>query len=128
MVLANPEIAQLPNWVIALVAAPQLAARLGKRRAALLSGALVILISPISLVGRLLGLMPENGSPALLPTLLVLSVVDVALIITNSILASSMVADVVEESEIETGRRSEGLFFAARSFAQKAVSGFGILG
>ena len=38
-----------------------------------------------------------------------------------------MVADIVEASEIETGRRSEGLFFAARSFAQKAVHGVGIL-
>jgi len=114
--------------VIALVAAPRLAARLGKRHAALLSGGLVLLISPIGLLGRLAGFMPANGSPALLPTLLVLSVLDVALIIINSILASSMVADVVEESEVETGRRSEGLFFAARSFAQKTVSGFGVLG
>ena len=72
--------------------------------------------------------MPENGSPALLPTLLFLSVLDISLIIINSILASSMVADVVEESEVQTGRRSEGLFFAARSFAQKAGSGFGLLG
>jgi Na+/melibiose symporter-like transporter len=36
-----------------------------------------------------------------------------------------MVADVVEESELVTGRRSEGVFFAARSFAQKAVHGIG---
>ena len=36
-----------------------------------------------------------------------------------------MVADVVEESELATGRRSEGVFFAARSFAQKAVHGIG---
>lgn len=34
MVLANPEIAQLPNWVIALVAAGGLAAALNCRRSA----------------------------------------------------------------------------------------------
>lgn len=121
-------VANFASALIALVVAPRWAARFGKRRAALLSGGLVILISPIALLGRLAGFMPDNDSPALLPTLLVLSVLDVSLIIVNSILASSMVADVVEESEVETGRRSEGLFFAARSFAQKVVSGFGVLG
>ena len=50
---------------------------------------------------------------------------EVTLIITASILISSMVADVVEESELATGRRSEGVFFAARSFAQKSVHGIG---
>ncbi|MFP8876554.1 MAG: MFS transporter [Myxococcota bacterium] len=121
-------VASFGSAIIALVAAPRLATRMGKRAAALLSGTLVIFISPIAVVGRLLGWMPENGSPALLPILVCLSALDVSLIIINSILASSMVADVVEESELATGRRSEGLFFAARSFAQKAVSGFGILG
>ena len=46
--------------------------------------------------------------------------------ITASILISSMIADVVENSELKTGRRSEGLFFAAASFVNKAVSGIGI--
>ena len=30
-------------------------------------------------------------------------------------------------SELSTGRRSEGLFFAARTFVQEAVSGMGVL-
>ena len=38
-----------------------------------------------------------------------------------------MVADVVEAAELKTGRRSEGLFFAASAFIAKATSGFGIL-
>ena len=38
-----------------------------------------------------------------------------------------MIADVVEDSEIKTGRRSEGIFFAANSFAQKAVNGLGVV-
>jgi Na+/melibiose symporter-like transporter len=36
-----------------------------------------------------------------------------------------MIADVVEDSQVRTGRRSEGLFFAAMSFVNKAVSGIG---
>jgi len=38
-----------------------------------------------------------------------------------------MIADVVEESELRTGRRSEGVFFAARSLVRKSVSGMGVL-
>jgi len=37
----------------------------------------------------------------------------------------SMVADIVDEQELETGRRQEGIFFAAVSFAGKATSGLG---
>lgn len=39
----------------------------------------------------------------------------------------SMMADVVEDSQVKTSRRSEGLFYAARSFAAKAVSALGIV-
>ena len=47
--------------------------------------------------------------------------------IMASSLIASMIADVVEDSELKTGRRSEGIFFAANSFAQKAVNGFGVV-
>ena len=38
-----------------------------------------------------------------------------------------MMADLVEDSEIRTARRSEGVLFAAVTFARKAVQGFGVL-
>ena len=38
-----------------------------------------------------------------------------------------MMADVVEDSAVDTTRRSEGVIFAARGFAGKMVSGLGIL-
>ena len=71
--------------------------------------------------------MPSNESAALLPVLFVFMVIEVTLIVTASILVSSMVADTVEDSQITTGRRSEGVFFAARSFIGKAVHGVGVL-
>ena len=37
-----------------------------------------------------------------------------------------MVADVVEDSQVKTGRRSEGLFFAASAFVNKLVSAAGL--
>ena len=35
-------------------------------------------------------------------------------------------AVVIEDSEVQTSRQSAGLFYAARSFASKAVSALGI--
>jgi Na+/melibiose symporter-like transporter len=43
-----------------------------------------------------------------------------------SIPVTAMIADVVEDSEIKTGRRNEGLFFAGNSFLAKAVTGLGL--
>ncbi len=38
-----------------------------------------------------------------------------------------MVADIVDHHELATGKRQEGIFFAAISFATKATSGVGSL-
>jgi Na+/melibiose symporter-like transporter len=48
--------------------------------------------------------------------------------IIGGVLLDSMMADVVEDSELKTARRSEGLFYAARGFAAKAISAGGIIG
>ena len=76
---------------------------------------------------RVAGIMPGNESELLLPLLMTHAFIDVTLFIAAAILISSMVADIVEDSEKTTGRRSEGTFFAARSFAAKFVSGSGII-
>ena len=39
--------------------------------------------------------------------------------IIGGVMLDSMMADIVEDSEVKTSRRSEGLFYAARSFAGK---------
>jgi GPH family glycoside/pentoside/hexuronide:cation symporter len=45
--------------------------------------------------------------------------------VSMMMLVSSMMADVVEASQQETGRRSEGLFFAGYFFMQKCAVGIG---
>ena len=82
-------------------------------------------VAPIAL--RLLGWFPENQTPWLFPIMVVHSIIAVTMIIMFGIVQSSMLADIVEESELKTGRREEGLFFAARTFAAKATSGVGTL-
>jgi Na+/melibiose symporter-like transporter len=81
-------------------------------------------VGPIGL--RLLGLFPENGHPIIVPVLFAQTVFGTAFSIVSSILITSMIADVVEDSQLKTGRRSEGLFFSAAAFVAKAVSGVGI--
>lgn len=112
-------------WLAFFVALP-LSKRFGKKPAmlALFASSLAIGCAPIGL--RLLGVFPANGSPLVFPLLLGFQVVALTLSVACQILAASMIADVVEDSQVRTGRRSEGLFFAANSFIQKTVSGVGI--
>jgi Na+/melibiose symporter-like transporter len=75
--------------------------------------------------GRLLGLLPGNGGTAIFAlALLHQFVVVVAVVIWQSI-APSMIADVADEHEVETGERKEGVFFAALAFAIKVPTGLG---
>jgi Na+/melibiose symporter-like transporter len=111
----------------ALLLAPRLSSRFGKKRAAIGVSIAMIAMAPLAIGLRLLGWFPENGTAALFWTLLVLYALEVVLAICSAALVSAMIADVVEESELATGRRSEGVFFAARSFIDKSVSGLGIL-
>jgi len=111
---------------LAVAVAPALSRRVGKKPAAVTLSLTASTIGPLPIVLRLLDVFPPNGSPALLPTLCVFNTVLVTLIIMSSILIASMVADVVEDSEVTTGRRAEGTFFAASAFVQKSVSGIGI--
>jgi glycoside/pentoside/hexuronide:cation symporter, GPH family len=76
---------------------------------------------------RLAGIMPNVGEPALLPTFLVLNTIGTALGVGAMIIGASMMSDVVEASQEETGRREEGLFFAGTLFMQKCASGIGII-
>lgn len=111
----------------AFLVAPRLARRIGKPLAGtiFMVGAAFLLVSPYVL--RILGFFPEPGSPALLPVLLSIFAVNALCGISSTILGASMLADVVEQSEIKTGRRAEGVFFAGGFFIQKCTTGVGLL-
>jgi Na+/melibiose symporter-like transporter len=111
----------------ALFLAPLLSRRLGKKRAAIGASLAMIAVAPLPIALRFAGLFPENGTSALFYTLMAIYTLEVTVAICSAALVSAMVADVVEENELATGRRSEGVFFAARSFIDKSVSGLGIL-
>jgi Na+/melibiose symporter-like transporter len=76
---------------------------------------------------RLLGWFPENGHPWLIWLIGIHTVLLVSVFVAFSILLSSMIFDTVDEHELRTGQRLEGVFMSAIAFAGKAISGFGNL-
>lgn len=112
---------------LSLAIAPAASRRIGKRNAAIVFAVIAVLvaITPYSL--RLLGLFWPNGHPLLVPTLFAFQAVYYTCAISSAVLVHAMIGDVVDDSALKTGRRSEGLFYAANSFMQKCVSGLGVL-
>ena len=74
---------------------------------------------------RLFGLMPDNGDPLLLPLLLLNAAGFTFSIGMGSVAIMSMIGDIVDENELLTGERQEGLFFSARAFFAKASNSVG---
>ncbi len=113
--------------IMALILAPIAGRIWGKKRAAIIIGLMAFTLAPAPVFARLLGLLPENGTPELFFIILFVTVFDVALIIAYQMLAAAMVTDIVEESELKTGRRSEGTFFAGITFIRKLSQGIGVM-
>ena len=80
-------------------------------------------VGPVVL--RLLGYFPENGTDELLFTLIAIKFVQGLGVVQALIAFNSMVADVVDEHELITGLRQEGIFFSSVSFSNKMTSGIG---
>jgi glycoside/pentoside/hexuronide:cation symporter, GPH family len=107
--------------------APVVTRRLGKKRGAIVIGLIAFLGSPMPIFLRLTGILPDNGSPLIFWYVFFNNMFDVGLIICFQILSYSMIADLVEQSEIKTGRRSEGVFASATTFTEKVVNGVGLM-
>ena len=112
---------------IAYFLAPALGSAFGKKRVAVSALLVAIFLYPIPYLLTLSGLWPETGSWNSLICYSFFVMTEVVGFIVGGVMLDSMMADVVEDSEVKTSRRSEGLFYAARSFAGKAVSALGII-
>ena len=118
--------------IIAIFIAPILSDRFGKKNTVMSIWAFQIIFAALPFALRYIDLVygtslfPENGSPYLLPVLCVHVVINVASGIIVFATLASMLMDLVEDIQLKTGRREEGILFSARSFADKAVSGFGL--
>lgn len=100
--------------------------RWGKRDTAAVTAVLGMLFWVLPFILRAMGLWAQEGTSAsTIPVFACFFVCNV-FSVTAMVSASSMMADVVEASEEETGRRSEGVFFAGNFFMQKCATGLGI--
>ena len=111
--------------LIGAALAPFLTRRFGKKRTALGLIGSAIILGPAPILLRLVEFFPGNESAWLLPILMLHGLIEVSLVVMIGITTSSMMADIAEQNEIRTGRREEGLFFSATSFAAKVTSGLG---
>jgi len=74
---------------------------------------------------QIIGWYPPPESPAYLGILVGCATIAVFGATAGAVNAGSMIADVTDEHELRTGRRQEGIFFAALAFAVKATVGVG---
>lgn len=116
----------LASVVVSFVVTSGLHRRFGKRETAVVAGiiSLVLWITPFML--RYLGMWPEIGtttSSSLLFAFIFIANINGVIVMIS---AQSMMADVVEASMLETGRRTEGVFAAGWMFVQKVATACGI--
>ena len=77
-------------------------------------------------IGTTTDIAPSNGTNLLWWVMIIhTSIVD-ALRAMGFVLVISMIYDIVEDSQISTGRRDEGVFMSGPNLIQKILSGFGI--
>lgn len=112
--------------LVAFLAVGPVSQRLGKPRAAAVLIAASFVAGTLPYWLRLADAFPANGTTAMMVGFLVLLGTSTAAGVAALILTVSMMADVTDASEAETGRRTEGLFFAGFLFMQKCVGGIGI--
>lgn len=98
----------------------------GKRPVAIVGGLVGMIFWVIPFALNLSGAWPAVGGTA--STTLVFGFTFLATTgsVVTMITAQSMVTDIVEASELETGRRTEGVFSAGWFFVQKCGTGLGI--
>lgn len=105
---------------------PALHRRWGKRDTAVVSALIGATVWVVPFLLRAGGLWPQEGSAASTTALFAAFFGSNVFSVAAMISASSMVADVVEASQEQTGRRAEGAFFAGNFFMAKCATGMGI--
>jgi len=127
--LPSSSLLQLGLWVIpgglaGVLIAPRWAKWFGKKRGALIIFYVSILSTTVPIGLRLLGVMPPNSSPWVLRILIADEFFTGLVSSIGFVIVTSMLADVVEAVQVKTGRRSEGVLFAADSLLRKVTNSF----
>ena len=114
------------TMIAAFILVAPLSKWLGKKEATILAGAISLTFNSTLYALYYFQVFPGLPDRPNIALMFALVFVSNAFAIVLMVLSSSMMADVVEASQAETGRRSEGLFFAGYFFMQKCAIGGGI--
>lgn len=103
--------------------------RIFQEKRTLLIGGLIwyAVWNTLPIILSLLGLFPEPGDPLLFYLVMTSNAICAMGIGVLTVMMGSMIADITDQHEEKHGSRSEGIYFAASSFAAKAIGGFGIV-
>lgn len=112
----------LPFQIFGAAIAPFLARRWKKRSAMLTLFSISIIFAQGPILLKLLGILNLNGSPLLLWVLGSTMFLSGVASIGGYVIVSSMIVDIVEDVQVKTGHRAEGLIATADSFPQKLVA------
>lgn len=115
----------VPSAIIAFVFTSQLAKGREKKSVVVALSWVSMVLSVILIAAKSAGILPENGSAEMFYIVALATFVTTAVTIALSIMSVSMVVDLVEGDERNTGHRAEGLYFATFSFTAKIVTGLG---
>jgi Na+/melibiose symporter-like transporter len=118
LALAIGFIPGVPFWTV-------VSRRLDKKPTFLLSLSLFSVFSLIPPLAFIAGYFPDRASPLYLGTLIIMVILAAFCAAGGIVTAGSMMADIADEHELLTGRRQEGIFFGALTFAGKSASGLG---
>ncbi|MEM7368942.1 MAG: MFS transporter [Bacteroidota bacterium] len=128
--LTETELAFLPissavGGILAVFIARILGKKLDKKPTAIISTIIFAVFFSLPFNARLLDIFPANDSPMLVPVYVLSLTVAYTFLWVALSTGSSMMADVVDEFDLRTGQRQEGLFFSTMSFALKMTTGLG---
>lgn len=113
--------------LLAFVSVQALAARFEKKKLLIALSIFATIDSVTVISARLMGWLPENGDPWLLPIIVTTYALGTGAGAITHIVARAMIADVVDEQQVVTGERQEGMFYSALAFSGKAVHGIGAM-
>ncbi len=117
--------AAVPAFVLGLPFWVRMTRFIDKGSAFLIGIGLLTTFTMVCPLLQLLGWYPPPESPVYLGALIGCTSIAVFGATAGAVNAGSMIADVTDEHELRTGRRQEGIFFAALAFAVKATVGIG---
>ncbi|MEM7077237.1 MAG: MFS transporter [Pseudomonadota bacterium] len=86
-----------------------------------------MILSLVVVSARLGGYFPDNDSTWFLPLLATLTATQAFIQVLGVIALLSMMADLVDEQELQTGQRQEGVFASGIALATKAIGSVGVV-